>query len=98
MFRWLLIVALLGLVAGCGGDGASKAKVYDIRGKVAEIDPARPEVKLDHEDIPGFMKAMVMTFPVENTTVVEGLQKGDLVQGKLRVEGGKYTITELKKR
>ncbi len=82
---------------GCG-DGSPKEqeKVYDIRGKVLEIDAAQKKVKLDHEDIPGLMKAMEMTLDVEDAKALEGLKAGDEVHGRLKVKApGEYVITEL---
>lgn len=98
----LRLVALLIVVAvsGCFQEPPKKTivPVYDIHGKVKTIRPDKTGVTLDHEDIPGLMKGMTMEFPVSDAKVLEGLQPGDLVQGKLQVDSGKYLITELKKR
>jgi protein SCO1/2 len=87
-------------VAGCSQKSTEKsaAKAYDIKGKIVAIRPDREGVTLDHEDIPGLMKGMKMEFLVEDARVLEGLQVGDQVQGKLKVESGSQMITELKKR
>ncbi len=87
-------------IAGCSQKSTEKsaAKVYDIKGKIVAIRPDREGVTLDHEDIPGLMKGMKMEFLVEDARVLEGLQVGDQVQGKLKVESGSQMITELKKR
>lgn len=94
-----LVIPLL--LAGCKGDEQTKpteGKQYAIKGKVLAIDAAKPSVKLDHEDIPGLMKAMQMTFDVADAKLLDGLKVGEEVQGQLKVDGGKYVITELKKR
>ncbi len=106
----VLFAALLGLtalvLAGCdgpkgtpAGKGAGKdaGKVYDIKGKVVAVDAGKKTVTLDHEDIPGLMKAMKMDFQVEDEKVLSGLKAGDAVHGKLRVDGGNYVITGLEK-
>jgi Cu/Ag efflux protein CusF len=87
-------------VAGCSQPTPKKsaADVYDIQGKIEAIRPDKTGVTLDHEDIPGLMKGMKMGFPVKDAKVLDGLQVGDQVQGRLQVESGKYLITELKKR
>jgi protein SCO1/2 len=87
-------------IAGCSQKSTEKsaAKVYDIKGKIVSIRPDKEGVTLDHEDIPGLMKGMKMEFLVEDARVLEGLQVGDQVQGKLKVESGSQMITELKKR
>ena len=86
--------------AGCSEKQPEKVspKSYDVHGKVTAIRPDRTGVTLDHDDIPGLMKAMTMEFPVKDAKVLDGLEVGDQVQGKLLVESGKYLITELKKR
>ena len=96
-----IAASLLGLlIGGCSEKHPEKeaAKVYDLEGKIVAIRPDKTGVTLDHEDIPGLMKGMKMEFPVQDPKVLESLQVGDQVQGKLKVESGKYLITELKKR
>ncbi len=95
-------VALFAVLAttGCGQKPAEKsaAETYNIQGKITAIRPDKTGVTLDHEDIPGLMKGMKMEFPVKDAKLLEGMQVGDQVQGKLLVEPGKYLLTELKKR
>ena len=43
--------------------GSRPPKDYEIKGKVVAVDPIKPAVTLDHEDIPGLMKAMKRAFP-----------------------------------
>jgi Cu/Ag efflux protein CusF len=94
-----LVVALVCLAfVGCRQGDADKEKIYDIKGKVVSVDDAKKSVKLDHEDIPGFMKAMEMSFEVENAKLLDGLKAGDQVQGKLKVKSGTQLITELRNR
>lgn len=104
--RPLLRTAAVGLVlvlAGCSNQGGSTgqdaAKVADIKGKVVSVDPGKKTVELDHEAIPELnMKAMKMEYPVADPKLLEGLKAGDAVQGKVKAESGKYTITSLEKR
>jgi Cu/Ag efflux protein CusF len=87
------------LVVGCSQKPMEKsaAQSYDIKGRIVAIRPDKTGVTLDHEDIPGLMKGMKMEFPVQDAKLLEGLEVGDQVQGKLQVESGKQIITELKK-
>jgi protein SCO1/2 len=97
----LSLVALLVVltIAGCKDNQASPAaKQYPIKGKVVAVDAAKPSVKLDHEEVPGLMKAMEMEYTVENAKTLAGIKVGDLVQGHLKAESGKYVITDLEKR
>src|SRR5947209_8042568 len=94
----MLIVSLF--LAGCKGaepKSPAESKQYPIKGKVIAVDVKKPSVKLDHEDIPGLMKAMTMSFDVADAKLLEGLKEGDTVEGQLKMDGGKYVITELKK-
>jgi protein SCO1/2 len=97
----LALSAALSL-AGCGGGGSDKKdaadKQYEVKGKVVAVDAEKKSITLDHEDIPGLMKAMKMPFALENPKVAEGLQPGDRVQGHLQVKSGEYIITHLEKR
>lgn len=79
------------------GDDAAEQR-YEISGKVVAVDPERKKVTLDHEDIPGLMKGMEMEFAVEDSAILQGVEAGHLVQGRLVVKEGNYVITELKKR
>lgn len=87
-FVWLVFV-------GCKHGDTDKEKIYDFKGKVVSVDVPKKSVKLDHEDIPGFMMAMQMSFEVENAKMLDGLKAGDPVQGKLKMKAGTQHITEL---
>ncbi|MBI1900363.1 MAG: copper-binding protein [Planctomycetes bacterium] len=91
----------LALWAGCQGtpDDLSESDLpYDIKGKVVSVEPGDKTVTLDHEDIPGLMKGMVMEFSVQDAALLEGLQPGDAVEGKLKRKAGEFIIIELHKR
>jgi len=100
--RWLVALGLAIplLFAGCkvNDSKATDGKLYPIKGKVLAVDLEKPFVKLDHEDIPGLMQGMHMSFDVSDPSMLDGLKEGDQVEGQLKVVGGKYVITELKKR
>lgn len=97
---WIVVLVVPLALAGCkqSEQKSSAGKQYPITGEVVAVDASRPSVKLDHEEIPGLMKAMEMDYDVEKAKVVEGLKAGDQVQGHLRAESGKYVITHLEKR
>src|SRR6266699_2007458 len=100
---WLAVIGLSFVLVGCtsgGGDSAKTGaeKLYDVRGKVVAMDPAKPAVTLDHEDIPGLMKAMQMEFKVEDAKLLENIKVGDQVQGQLKKAESGYVITRLEKR
>ena len=93
-----LALALLAALAGCTSQPTGTDREYEIKGKVVALNPQKPAVTLDHEDVPGLMKGMEMEFPVENSKVLEGLRVGDQVQGRLKKAESGYLITHLEKR
>jgi len=100
---WLLVIGLSLVVAGCKDGGGDKDKTtgekeYDVRGKVVALDAAKPAVTLDHEDIPGLMKAMKMEFSLQDPKLLKGIEVGDQVQGRLKKGESGYVITRLEKR
>jgi Cu/Ag efflux protein CusF len=99
---WLLLTVLSSIfLVGCSGETARKeasTKRYEIKGKVVSVDPKKPAIKLDHEDIPGLMKAMEMEFDVEDAKVLNGIKPGDQIEGELVKEKSRYLITRLEKR
>jgi protein SCO1/2 len=99
----LLLLSTPMALAGCTGGGTSQQKAanekqYDIKGTVVAVAPEKQSVTLDHEEIPGLMKAMKMEYRVDNPKLLDNLKPGDKVQGRLNAESGKYTIIELEKR
>jgi protein SCO1 len=86
-------------LAGCGSGGPRKAddKDYEIKGTVVAVAADRSSVTLDHEDIPGLMKAMKMEFRVADPKSLDGLSPGDRVRGRLKAGSGDYVITRLEK-
>jgi len=97
--RGIVALFVVVLTIGCSEKQPAMpaTNVYDIQGKITAIRPDKTAVTLDHEDIPGLMKSMKMEFPVKDANLMEGLQVGDQVRGKLQVESGKYLIIELMK-
>lgn len=94
---FLFAFAITAFLAGCRQE-TTPTKEYDIKGKVVSVAADKKAVTLNHEDIPGLMKGMQMEFQVEDPKVLEGIQAGDQVQGRLKVDNGKYVITRLEKR
>jgi Cu/Ag efflux protein CusF len=94
-------VAVAGLVlvlVGCQGQAGSVSREHDIKGVVVTVDTGSKTLELDHEEIPGFMKAMRRTYAVADVKLLEGLKAGDSVRGKLEAAAGNYTITSLERR
>jgi protein SCO1/2 len=75
---------------------SANAQRYALKGVVVAVDPAKREVRVDHEDIPGFMSAMTMTFPVrDDPKVIEFLRPGDRIEARLIVDGSVFFLEEV---
>src|SRR5436309_10558804 len=86
---WWMSLALPLVLAGCSGSPTTGPQGgadggYDLKGKVVVVAPDNKAVTLDHEDIPGLMKAMKMKFDVADPKLVAELKPGDSVQGRVK--------------
>jgi Cu/Ag efflux protein CusF len=91
----LAIIALVPFLSGCGGD---PERVYEFKGRVVSIDGGGTTATIDHEDIPGLMRAMKRPFTAEDPRFLEGLVPGMPVEGKIKIVSGRYVLTELKRK
>jgi Cu/Ag efflux protein CusF len=98
--RWLGLLLLAVSLTGCqsGESKRTTPKEYPIKGTVTAVNPDKPSVKLDHEDIPGLMRGMEMEFKVADKGLLEGIKVGDQVEGHLKKDESGYLITRLEKR
>jgi Cu/Ag efflux protein CusF len=80
------------------GARQTSAGTYDIRGTVMSVAADRRSVSLDHEAIAGLMPAMKMDYPVKEPRILEGIQAGDMVQGRLEAKDGSYLLVSVEKR
>lgn len=79
-------------LAACSAPAASD---HAGRGKTVDIDRGARTVTLDHDDIPGLMQAMTMTFSVAPDVDLEGLEPGSEVDFTLRSDGNALTLTAI---
>lgn len=78
--RFVAAMAVLG-VSAC-----LAAQRYPVSGLVVSVDPRHQTVIVSHENIPGYMDAMVMPFRVPAPKALEGLQPGAKVEFTLAVD------------
>ena len=89
----LALAALLLAPAALGCDGAphsERARRVEARGVVQAVDTALRQVVIDHEDIPGVMPAMSMSFDVGDPHLLEGLEPGQGIEFTLEL--GKQSL------
>jgi len=75
--------------------GGPEGQTYTARGRVESVDPDQGTVTIDHEDIPGLMKAMTMTFETADPRVAEEVSPGQAVDFRLKKEGSRWVVTEI---
>jgi Cu/Ag efflux protein CusF len=61
---------------------------------VTAVSPKARAVTINHEEIKGFMAAMIMMYRVEPFSLAAGLQPGDKVE--FVIDAQTYTIRDLK--
>jgi len=69
-------------VAGCGSQAPTpqaQERRYALRGTVMSIDHSEQRIVVDHEEIPGFMPAMAMPYPVADAQLLDVAAPGDQI-------------------
>lgn len=75
-----LLGLMLSLSAGaCRGTNQNQARRYRLKGTVVQVDKSQQHLVVDHEEIPGFMAAMTMPYPVADSRALEQLSPGDRI-------------------
>ena len=67
------------------------------RGVVQKVVPADRRVVIAHDDIPGFMRAMTMSFEVKNPALLEKLTPGERVRFTLEKTDQTLYLVEAEK-
>jgi protein SCO1/2 len=62
------------------------AKRYHLKGKVVSVDKRASMVNIDGEEIPGFMSAMTMPYPVKPVSELDKLSAGDAITADVVVQ------------
>jgi len=71
----VVILACVVITTGC----QSKPKRYNLRGQVVAKDAAANTLTVKHDDIPGFMSAMTMAYPVKDAGSLQVVEPGDII-------------------
>lgn len=107
---WSLTLALLPVLGMsiCDKAASSPPKVsgpaaavatttYHGEGKVISLNPKRPSIEIDHQEIKDLMPPMTMEFYVKDKSLLEGLKAGDHIAFTIENGVGGLKITEIKK-
>jgi len=78
--------AILLVYGFAAGDCLASQKKYDVTGLLLSADISKHAITVSCQQIPGYMDAMVMSFPVRDAKLPDRLQPGATVSFKLVVE------------
>jgi protein SCO1 len=84
------IAALTASMVGCAKSAPppaerDQAKRYHLVGRVVSIDAQQATLNVDGQEIPGFMAAMTMPYPVRDTKALSTLNPGDEISADVVV-------------
>lgn len=60
-------------------------KSYTLTGQILAVHPGKQSLTIKHQDIPGYMPGMTMTFAAREAAMVAGREPGELVTATLEV-------------
>ena len=91
---------LLVLGAGASASAACSSpepatKSYTLTGQILAVHPERQSLTIKHQDIPGYMPGMTMTFVARDASLVAGRAPGELVKATLEVGETSSRLTAL---
>jgi len=92
--RWPLALAVLFLTAaGCSQKAPPKR--YPLKGQILAVDAQKQQLTIKHEDIPNFMPAMTMSYPVATPDLMQGRVPGELISAVLEVDDSMGRLVEI---
>lgn len=74
---------------------SAEAKRFPFKGKVISVDKAKKKATIAHEEIPDYMEAMTMDFPIREAWVMDELAPGSQVTAELVVDKGDYYLEHI---
>lgn len=84
-----LALALASSLAACSPPAPTDHAGH---GRAIDVDREARTITLDHGDIPGLMKGMTMTFAVAPGVDLEKVEKGAVVDFRVKSEGSAVTV------
>jgi Cu/Ag efflux protein CusF len=100
-----LLTALLAIAPGvaavtsCARPTAAAPRTWHATGVVRAFGPSRGYVNIAHDDIPGYMTAMTMSFEPERPSLLGGVNVGDRVTFDFfETEDARRVLTRVERR
>jgi protein SCO1/2 len=98
-----VVIALIAFsVIACGKSETKPVdvagqKTYELRGKIVSRDRGENTLKIDHEEVKGFMEAMTMDYSVRGAKVDQLPPDGSKIRAKLHVLDDAYWVSDVQK-
>lgn len=96
-FSAVLLISCRPKASPPSADLSSGRHFYQVKGIVREVIPDQKKIKIEHEDIPGYMEKMTMLFEVKEAKELEGLQPNDPIAFRMIVTEDDGWIDQIKK-
>lgn len=74
---------------------SADAKRFPLKGKIVSVDQAKKEAVIEHEEIPGFMDAMTMRFPIREDYILAEMRKDTEIRAELVVDKDEYWLEKI---
>jgi protein SCO1/2 len=76
----IAVLAAVVLMAGvCPGQEAPGKKSYTFHGKVESVDESAKSLKVNGEEVKGWMAAMTMDYKVDDSAILKKVKAGDQI-------------------
>ena len=80
VYRFLTVIAISVLLAAAGfGQAAPGKKSYTFHGKVEAVDDSSKSLKVNGEEVKGWMAAMTMDYKVDDPSILKKVKPGDKI-------------------
>ncbi len=94
----MVMFVLLGCQSQHSSSQSQPATKYELRGVIVAVHKDKRELRIKHEDIPGYMRGMTMNFPVRDDAALAALVPGDPITAELNVAApGDYWLAHIHK-
>jgi mono/diheme cytochrome c family protein len=97
VFALLVCFAAVSCSKSVSNETSGEKKVFNSTGVIKAIDLNALKITIDHQDIPGYMATMEMSFTLANAAVADGIAVGDKVAFVLERADGKVKLTRMSK-
>jgi protein SCO1/2 len=91
----LVLASVLAACSGTKGPSGPPEKHYQLTGVIQAVNPKLQTATVKANDVPGWMEAMTMDFPVRSKSDLNQLHAGDRITATVNVRGTDYDLTNI---